>query len=351
MKFSIALLALVARLTVAEHCDDAGARTNEEMDVCIAALEDATYRDEKRTAFTDVCMPLGPRGFSDGQIVALIDLFTYSDDKSSVLIEMGEKALGINCSQAVPIIDAYSYSDTKKTALSKALLPLLTDVETLASQALIVAAFTYQSDKDWAAALLAKATNRNCVYGRITAKRVIFLVDVSGSMAAQFTEDDGTRYTRLGYVAAQLTAVVYTELTPAQSFNVFHFSGGPPTAWEEGLQPWTAAAVASASTFIATFEPDMPPGPPGTDIFDALQTAYADPDVLAVYLLTDGFPNMGEGPDSIVSACSAWSKNASIPTHTVAFIRGHMEGDNATASKELMLAVAAATGGTYRAMQ
>ena len=215
----------------------------------------------------------------------------------------------------------------------------------------IVDAFTYASDKEWARELLANAKNRNCIYGRITAKRVVFLVDVSGSMAATFTRD-GVQYTRLSYIAKELTAVVRDDLSAAQSFNLYHFSGGPPTAWAAGLQPWTAANLASATNFIATWSPNMPPGPYGTDIGDALIAAYASSnDVLAVYLLTDGFPNMGPSATQIISSSLIQGKNRTIPTHTMAFIMGHMDGDNATASKELMLSIAGATGGTYRAME
>jgi len=41
----------------------------------------------------------------------------------------------------------------------------------------------------------------------------------------------------------------------------------------------------------------MPPPPYGTDIYDALEAAYEEKDVLAIYLLTDGYPNAGTSSD------------------------------------------------------
>ena len=120
------LLSLVA----AEQCDDNGAKTLPEMSECLSAINDATYRDDKRLAFSNTCMMLGPRGFSDSQLVSIIEAFTYSDDKTAVLAEMGVLALGINCTQAVSILGAYTYASDKKSALSDSILPLLTDVET-----------------------------------------------------------------------------------------------------------------------------------------------------------------------------------------------------------------------------
>ena len=342
--FHIAAMVLLG-LVAGEQCDDNGAKTVEEMGACIGAIDEHDFRTDKRAAFTRACME-SPRGFSDAQIVAVVGAFAYSEDKTGVLAEMEGKALGINCTQAVPILDAYVYADDKKTVLRDSILPLLTDVES--NSAALVAAFTYAGDKTWAAALLATATNRNCVYGRITAKRVIFLVDVSKSMAATFTRD-GTTWTRLSYVAQQLENVVREELVAAQSFNIYHFSGGSPTAWSPRLLPWSPAALSSATEFIETWVPNMRP-PYGTDIGDALGAAYAsanDNDALAVYLLTDGFPSVGPSAESIVAS----ARNRTIPTHTVAFLEGRDPCDNVTASKELMLAIAAATGGTYRAME
>ena len=96
----------------------------------------------------------------------------------------------------------------------------------------------------------------------------------------------------------------------------------------------------------------MPPPPYGTDIYDALQAAYAEDNVLAVYLLTDGFPNAGTSSDpmTIVKAAGAWSKGKTIPTHTVWMGLGHDSSDNKQLSTELMIGIANATGGVSRAL-
>ena len=240
------------------------------------------------------------------------------------------------------MLDTFSFSDDKLAVLPS-LKDLILDTK---NKQTIIDAFDFSSDKDAAAKILKDLQPRSCVYGYVTAKRVHFVVDTSGSMAATFTVD-GKGTTRLGYVSAQLNAVIGDQLTAKQSFNVFRFSAGVQP-WEKGLMPVTAANIASAESFIGSWSAGG-----GTNLYAALQTAYATDaaDVLAIYLLTDGTPSVGTtDPATIVAAAAKWSKGKTIPTHTVAFLEGNDPSDNKPASRALMQAIAKATGGVYRTM-
>ena len=167
------------------HCNNGGALTVDEMFSCTSPIIAASFSEDKIAAFKKYCMEESPRGFDSSQIVEILNLYSFSKDKSTIMHTMEPKALGLNCSEGAAILGAFSFSSDKKDALSSAILPLLTDVESKEGQKFIVNAFTFSSDKKWATALLSKAFNRNCVYGRITAKRVVFLVDVSGSVSCK----------------------------------------------------------------------------------------------------------------------------------------------------------------------
>jgi len=207
------------------HCNNGGALTVDEMFSCTSSIVAASFSSDKIIAFNKYCMQQSPRGFDSSQIVEILNLYSFSKDKSTIMLTMEPRALGLNCSEGAAILGAFQFSSDKKNALAKGILPLLTDVESKEGQSLIINAFSFSSDKKWATTLLLKSFNRNCVYGRITAKHVVFLVDVSGSMAATF-EIEGKSFTRITYIADQLIQVVSKELTSAQSFNVYHFSGG-----------------------------------------------------------------------------------------------------------------------------
>ena len=54
---------------------------------------------------------------------------------------------------------------------------------------------------------------------------------------------------------------------------------------------------------------------------------------------------------TIVKAAGGWSKGKTIPTHTVWMGLGHDPSDNKDLSTQLMIGIANATGGVYRALE
>eukprot|EP00729_Bicosta_minor_P006664 gene6664-8522_t len=125
-------------------------------------------------------------------------------------------------------------------------------------------------------------------------------------------------------------------------FNLFQYSASVNT-WQPGLQPATAANLASAVSYVNGWRADG-----GTSTYAALKAAYSDPDVEAVYLLSDGMPN-DETAATILGAVVAWSKSKTIPCHTVALVEG---GSESSSQKEdamqFMASLADGSGGVYR---
>ena len=52
-----------------------------------------------------------------------------------------------------------------------------------------------------------------------------------------------------------------------------------------------------------------------------------------------------------MKAAGGWSKGKTIPTHTVWMGLGHDSSDNKDLSTQLMIGIANATGGVYRALE
>ena len=114
--------------------------------------------------------------------------------------------------------------------------------------------------------------------------------------------------------------------------------------WEPGLQPAVPDKLSSAVTYVKGWSPGG-----GTSTKAALQAAYGDADVEAIYLLSDGMPN--GSADDIIAAAKGWSNGGGIPCHTIAMVAG---GSESTQQKNDALAfmeqLAMSTGGTYRGL-
>jgi hypothetical protein len=86
----------------------------------------------------------------------------------------------------------------------------------------------------------------------------------------------------------------------------------------------------------------------GTSTYIALDNAYRDPAVEAVYLLSDGMPN-DQTAAPILAQAIIWSKGKTVPLHTVALVEG---GSETIAQKKdamkFMKDLADGTGGVYR---
>lgn len=260
----------------------------------------------------------------------------------SAITMMQPYILGMTCADVVNVLGAFSFSSDKMTALQTLVEQhVIVDVK---NTEVIVDAFTFSSDKDDARSLLKNLSPRSCVYGNIVAKKVVFVVDTSGSMAATFSAE-GRTWTRLQYVAKELNNVI-GQLASDQSFNIVRFSSGSQE-WQPGLKPVTSANQQLAETFVNGWSAGG-----GTNIYDALQKAYSYSGVEAVYLLSDGTPSVGQtNPNIIAEAAQGWSQQQTIPTHTIAFVEGYFSGDNKAASAAFMSKLATATGGSYRLLE
>jgi HEAT repeat protein len=115
----------------------------------------------------------------------------------------------------------------------------------------------------------------------VISRKIIFLVDVSGSMRYS---QKGT--TRLEGAKAELTKVLRA-LAKEVRVNLIFFSD-EAEAWKGRLVP-VGPNLKQALAAVEALESEGQ-----TNIYDALEKAFADPDVDTVYLLSDGDPSVGK---------------------------------------------------------
>ena len=195
-------------------------------------------------------------------------------------------------------------------------------------------------------------------YGiEIESKRVIFVIDISGSMMDP-TKDPVAPGTPRIEVAKRELAKIVDELPPGSLFNIITFNDsvegwldhigdlpsnlGPGTGGKKGGKaPATGdpkkdekpkddaekkrddekqkklddALRAKAKEYVSRLSANR-----GTNIYDAFEKAFDDPVVDTIFFLTDGLPSVGEetDPQLIREAVARWNLTRKIKINTIA---------------------------------
>ncbi|MCA8976541.1 MAG: HEAT repeat domain-containing protein [Planctomycetes bacterium] len=156
----------------------------------------------------------------------------------------------------------------------------------------------------------------------IESHRVIFVIDVSGSMleAMYGREYDGRPAARID-VARQEVIGAIERLDSHALFNVYAFSSGVEKWKDESAGTNNEASRKAAITWVERLGANG-----GTNIYDSLEIAFQDKDVDTIYLMSDGEPTVGAviDPHRIREDVAFWNKHRKIKIHTVA-VGGSLE--------------------------
>lgn len=160
--------------------------------------------------------------------------------------------------------------------------------------------------------------------------RVVFVVDISGSMAAQVGTSASRN--RLDEAKAQLLRVL-DGATKQFEFNIVPFHSTVDSVFDEML-PAADRPKATARDKVNALKPTG-----GTNVHDAMQRAFAEPDVDTIYLLSDGSPSAGPivDPDQLAAEIARWNRSRRIRIHCVSI----------GADSPMLKRIAAESGGEY----
>ncbi|MSR45810.1 MAG: VWA domain-containing protein [Planctomycetes bacterium] len=176
-------------------------------------------------------------------------------------------------------------------------------------------------------------------------KRVVYVLDISGSMRQPANQGTDTTKTKLAVARARLLQAIAT-LPPDAWFDVIVYAGDVRVCFprlEPADEPHRKAATAFA---------DAPAGD-GTNIHGALQAAFvlaeprgrravgASPAVDTIFFLTDGQPTSGRviAPELILREVADWNRLKRIRVHTI--------GIGADHDRKFLAELAAQNGGNY----
>lgn len=164
----------------------------------------------------------------------------------------------------------------------------------------------------------------------LVSRRSAFLIDVSGSMNEKIGTD--RKRTRLDEAKKQLKQAIES-YQPDHSCSVIVFQTTIHPVWDR-LRPATKENKEELITKV-----DRLAIGGGTNIHDALETAYRDPEIDTIYLLTDGEPSAGAitNVDEIADEVRRWNQTRQVVIHSVAI----------GSESKLLQRLAKESGGTY----
>ena len=146
-------------------------------------------------------------------------------------------------------------------------------------------------DEDGRTVVVKKTSDAVEFFGtEIFSRNLIFVIDVSGSMAMF---DQGRSTIKVDRARRQLLVAIES-LPKAARFNIIAYSN-KVTAWQKGLRPASKSAIKSAGKFVKEF---LARGATYTD--DALKRAFEDNEADTIVLLSDGAPTKPEFPSSFL---------------------------------------------------
>ncbi len=157
---------------------------------------------------------------------------------------------------------------------------------------------------------------------QVESTRVIFVIDVSGSMLesmfGRMVNDQ--RATRID-IAKQELSLAITNLQENAWFNILAFSSGVQP-WREGEMPkGTKQDRDDAQVWVSRLG-----AAGGTNLYDSVKLAFTDQEVDTIFVMSDGEPTVGAeiDPFRIREDVAEWNKHRKVVIHTIA-IGGNLE--------------------------
>ncbi|EAR93541.2 Von willebrand factor type A (vWA) domain was originally protein (macronuclear) [Tetrahymena thermophila SB210] len=303
-----------------------------------------TKSDSDQIKYLQDQIPTDPHVFSSDQVVSTISKLTFDSSRLKSMELLNPYIQSLSSQNIVDILGKLTFSSNKMGAL-KLIANTLTDISDQ-SKNLIANQFTFSSDKNEALMILNGISPRNCIYGTITAKVAVFVIDTSGSMDFKF-KVNGESISRIQFVKAQLTKTINEQLKKYQKFNIITFSN-QATYWKPDVIDATPENILAAITYINKL------GTSGaTNISGGLDLAFRSKEVLnTIYLLSDGVPNSGvmtiEGIKKYLTDKNQ-NRQEKVKINTISFILGGPENQQErTLSFEFLNAIADATNGSFK---
>lgn len=314
--------------------------SDQELDNLIKEINGASFSD-KKIEIAQKAISSSTAGLTSEQATKLYDAYSFSKDILALTEIIHEKLMGVTCEQITTLLKKFSFQDQKLEIL-KAFKKSIVNVE---DKFAILDAFGFSDTKEEARKILDDLRPKSYLFG-VPSGKVVFVIDLSGSMSCAFKLSTGQTFTRLDFVKHEL-AKTLTSFDESIEFNVLPYAN-KVIQWKAGLQKANKQNIQEAAQYVNQFSANG-----GTNAFEALAAAYNTPGVQTIYFLTDGAPSVGPktNPTDIVNEVKKWQQAHPVKINSIAFLMGTFSGDNKPLSRAFMKDLADITGGVYRSIE
>ncbi len=180
-----------------------------------------------------------------------------------------------------------------------------------------------------------KVGYRGEIFGTVESRKVVFCIDISGSMQGD----------KIALTKRELVRVIQERLPDGASFEIITFAS-VVSRWNGTLAPADADHKRKAEEWVKNLQANG-----GTSAFQALREAFSMQDAEAIYLLSDGQPTDGRGDD-----IRAWvrqaNKDRGVIVNTIGFLVGPPQFQQMFTEAERFLAgLAEDNNGIFRAIR
>ena len=311
-----------------------------DLEKLIKDINAAAFSD-KKIEVAKTAILASTAGFTSAQAAKLYDAFSFSKDILALTEIIHERLMGVSCEQITTLIKKFSFNDQKLEIL-KAFKKSILDVE---NKFTILDAYDFSDTKEEARKILEDLKPKSYLFG-VPSGKVVFVIDLSGSMSCNFKVSTGQTFSRLDFVKQEL-AKTLTSFDESIEFNVLPYAD-KVIQWKNGLQKATKQSIVEAAQYVNQFKANG-----GTNAYDALAAAYNTPGVQTIYFLTDGAPSVGAktNPSAIVEDVKKWQQAHPVKINSIAFLMGTFSADNKPLSRSFMKELADITGGVYRSLE
>ena len=150
---------------------------------------------------------------------------------------------------------------------------------------------------------------------QIDSERVVFIIDVSGSMS-ELTRGEyiGAKGEPRINLATRELSKCLDQLSQESFFNIVPFSSDV-APYSKDIVQWTPEALVDAKGFVSKLGAGG-----GTNLFGSLEFVFQDPQVDTIFILSDGEPSAGriQDPAGIRTEVAKWNKNREVKIHSIA---------------------------------
>lgn len=262
-----------------------------------------------------------PRIPSD-QVEPILRTFDFDSDRMKAIQIIDQRILNLKCQDLLIILEELQ-SPTDRLGALRILCESLADVE---NKFILFDAFPYSADRTEAKRILEGVQSAHPLFGPFKAKRILFVIDASGSMSNPIDPADDSRIqtgeptgeSKFQYLQREVTLALREYLPSDAAFNLV-LCTAQFQMFTSGLAKVTPGNVEKAAAFLQ--QAKATEGMPFVDILTKIMN-YSDVD--AIYFITDGMiaPTERVAVERMVQEMQRWHQRKKIDFYPVVLLQG-----------------------------